>query len=122
GLGNRPWTKGRQHRVGTFDRGVDRYWVRSRQVCHYSAYFWGQLFRIADHCCDFMTCGDSLREELPADTASRCEDRKFHLTPSATTSPGVPRSEERRVGKECRSRWWTDDEKKKGEKRVMDQA
>src|SRR5213596_1643885 len=28
----------------------DRYWVRSRQVCHYSAYFWGQLFRIADHC------------------------------------------------------------------------
>src|SRR5438046_9814595 len=27
------------------------------------------------------------------------------------------RSEERRVGKECRSRWGRDDEKKKGEKR-----
>src|SRR5262245_7582066 len=28
---------------------------------------------------------------------------------------GEVRSEERRVGKECRCRWWTDDEKKKGE-------
>src|SRR5205085_9358588 len=26
------------------------------------------------------------------------------------------RSEERRVGKECRSRWWPDDEKKKGDR------
>src|SRR5262245_66579390 len=25
----------------------------------------------------------------------------------------LPRSEERRVGKECRSRWWPDDEKRK---------
>src|SRR5690625_8031677 len=29
----------------------------------------------------------------------------------------VLRSEERRVGKECRSRWWPDDEKKKEENR-----
>src|SRR5207245_4238707 len=28
-----------------------------------------------------------------------------------------PRSEERRVGKECRSRWWREEEKKKEEKR-----
>src|SRR5205814_10347961 len=32
---------------------------------------------------------------------------------SRSTSPSSVRSEERRVGKECRARWWGEDEKKK---------
>src|SRR5207253_9350147 len=52
------------------------------------------------------------------------------IDPRATSGPilmrvpkfdGPPRSEERRVGKECRSRWATDDQKKKEEEKVMTQ-
>src|SRR5438067_12096939 len=32
------------------------------------------------------------------------------------TGAGYERSEERRVGKECRSGWWAEDEKKRGKK------
>ena len=40
------------------------------------------------------------------DTTQRFLDGKFDLGPrSATGSIDIPRSEERRVGKECRSRW-----------------
>src|SRR5438876_12407366 len=35
--------------------------------------------------------------------------------PAATGGAASRRSEERRVGKECRSRWWPDHEKKKNE-------
>src|SRR5437762_12347035 len=34
-------------------------------------------------------------------------------TPAPRTGSALARSEERRVGKECRSRWWWDHEKKK---------
>src|SRR5438093_13733440 len=41
-----------------------------------------------------------------------------HVVPlgEVTTAPPSPRSEERRVGKECRSRWWpyADKKRKKG--------
>src|SRR5690625_7372365 len=37
--------------------------------------------------------------------------------PGGSGDPQRQRSEERRVGKECRSRWWPDPEKKK---RIMD--
>src|SRR5439155_9198784 len=56
----------------------------------------------------------------PAPNANSSALRKAMFTPSAPTMPGldaparismpsrVPRSEERRVGKECRSGWWAD--------------
>src|SRR5438309_9439531 len=37
-------------------------------------------------------------------------------------SNGCVRSEERRVGKECRSRWWPDHEKKKKEREKRDRG
>src|SRR5690606_39464124 len=37
--------------------------------------------------------------------------RDIHL--NQAVEEALKRSEERRVGKECRSQWWTDDEKKK---------
>src|SRR5687768_18075481 len=37
----------------------------------------------------------------------------MHAQGDPRTMNDDPRSEERRVGKECRSRWWPDDEKKK---------
>src|SRR5437868_11306697 len=42
-----------------------------------------------------------------------CQNRSF----PPWRRPGARRSEERRVGKECRSRWAPYQEKKKGEKR-----
>src|SRR5262245_66515985 len=44
----------------------------------------------------------------------RCTSAESGLRPTAASS--ATRSEERRVGKECRSRWSTYDEKKKEEK------
>src|SRR5260221_10809382 len=51
------------------------------------------------------TCGTPCEKRWPSTTAKR-----RHLPPtcgraSRTASSGTPRSEERRVGKECRSRW-----------------
>src|SRR5438034_5513128 len=45
----------------------------------------------------------------PRRRASRCRPRR-------SREDVATRSEERRVGKECRSRWWTDHEKKKKKK------
>src|SRR5438046_3277553 len=50
---------------------------------------------------------------LPARTSMRASSTNF-MTPVETKKPyRVDRSEERRVGKECRARWWQDNEKKK---------
>src|SRR5438094_3311038 len=45
--------------------------------------------------------------------ASRCA----LASPTSASCPWATRSEERRVGKECRCRWWAYHEKKKREKR-----
>src|SRR5438552_18882138 len=43
---------------------------------------------------------------------------KANADPAILLSPNfLSRSEERRVGKECRSRWWPEDEKKKNKKK-----
>src|SRR5437764_13646969 len=71
-----------------------------------------------------------VEEELPAAQGQPCECqlagcRHMQETkgpgaalPFDAGSRGPGRSEERRVGKECRSRWWRDHEKKKSERRV----
>src|SRR5438046_9808001 len=50
----------------------------------------------------------AVKEYLPADIALRA--------PDCSIAPRSERSEERRVGKECRSRWGPDQEKKKEER------
>src|SRR5689334_24580913 len=52
---------------------------------------------------------DTAAEPAPAPAAA---DKAAEPAPAAAAEP-APRSEERRVGKECRSRWRADDEKKK---------
>src|SRR5690349_20304369 len=41
----------------------------------------------------------------------RTRERHFSLFPPADTGSHCPRSEERRVGKECSCRWWPEQEK-----------
>src|SRR5690606_40332420 len=40
---------------------------------------------------------------------------QLHVPPGAVNEPTLFRSEERRVGKECRARWWPDHGKKRHE-------
>src|SRR5947207_15247812 len=54
------------------------------------------------------------RQRRPGTTG----DRRCRGSRPKSTSRGAGESEERRVGKECRSRWWRDHKKKKREKRV----
>src|SRR5207302_7868919 len=53
-------------------------------------------------------------ENEPPPSSHRC-DRARHMATAAHDADGADpppsRSEERRVGKECRSRWWTSHEK-----------
>ncbi len=78
GLGRRTRTKPGEHRVGSFDCGLERCRVRSRQVGRDDAYLSGQLLRISHDGRDVVTCGDRLLEGLPADPPGRCEDRELH--------------------------------------------
>src|SRR5438874_11909526 len=48
---------------------------------------------------------------------ARSNGKTIFLSSHLLSEVELVRSEERRVGKECRSRWWTDDEKKKRERR-----
>src|ERR1022692_5323992 len=48
--------------------------------------------------------------------AANSESGSLTFSTDVTSSRNVPRSEERRVGKEGRSRWWPDPLKKKKEK------
>src|SRR5947208_13753861 len=52
---------------------------------------------------------------LPISTSTGLDhlDDRGRRHPSSSTTPSAPRSEERRVGKECRSRWAPYHEKKK---------
>src|SRR6516165_12787326 len=53
-------------------------------------------------------CGDAIRHVRPADRA-QCEQVikcEREITASDEKGGDKQRSEERRVGKECRSRWW----------------
>src|SRR5205807_3363365 len=60
-----------------------------------------------------MTLGNQVMEKMRDDSGGRWTTRNFRVCHDApeftdrgdTDSP--PRSEERRVGKECRTRWWT---------------
>src|SRR5207253_5748306 len=52
--------------------------------------------------------------------ASRCStSRSTDVCDSSSRLPSPSRSEERRVGKECRSRWWGAQENKKGREKQM---
>src|SRR5690625_7925301 len=56
---------------------------------------------------------------LDATMSSSASAWSINQSRYSSTSPAVPtaeRSEERRVGKECRSRWWADHQKKKNMK------
>src|SRR5439155_25218849 len=51
---------------------------------------------------------------MPSGPAEQLADRWFtEFASDRTDHNGWYRSEERRVGKECRSRWWPDQKKKK---------
>src|SRR5712691_1947552 len=78
GLGRRTRTKPGEHRVGSFDCGLERCRVRSRQVGRDDAYLSGQLLRISHDGRDVVTCGDGLFEGLPTDTPGRGKDRELH--------------------------------------------
>src|SRR5262245_66687412 len=52
-----------------------------------------------------------------ADTFAAPSARRQKAPASTSSSSKKPRSEERRVGKECRSRWGLDDSKKKKEEK-----
>src|SRR5687768_18276728 len=52
-------------------------------------------------------CGNSVRNVTACPLAGVCNTESFDVTPYAKAT--AFRSEERRVGKECRSRWATDD-------------
>ena len=48
-------------------------------------------------CSHFSSVGSLIKEEI--------ENKKVAFIPTASLREGYTRSEERRVGKECRSRW-----------------
>src|SRR5690554_8019255 len=74
--------------------------LHSRKLGNWDLTFGGNLNY--DHGYMGAPVQDSLIEALYPDTLSRFSEKQM-----------VSRSEERRVGKECRSRWARDDEKKK---------
>src|SRR5438105_10014124 len=59
--------------------------------------------------------GDRWREREP----EQQRRKRVHASPNALPQDRVLRSEERRVGKECRSRWAPDNEKKKESKKYI---
>src|SRR5690348_18131098 len=57
------------------------------------------------------TAGEDLLRDLSADVeylVSRSDQRRERRAHEAAIRGQVDRSEERRVGKECRCRWWAD--------------
>src|SRR5438034_4249711 len=76
---------------------------------------------IRDHCVTgVQTCALPISKEPPRTSRSHRPSRppRSTHTPSARRSVSMARSEERRVGKECRSRWSPYHEKKKKRREV----
>src|SRR2546426_12199333 len=61
------------------DCGLERCRVRSRQVGCDDAYLSGQLLRISYDCCDVVTRGDRLVEDLAPNPSSGGDDGELHL-------------------------------------------
>src|SRR5438034_7670046 len=97
---------------------------RAIDTCSSVFFFFQAEDGIRDHCvtgvqtCALPICepeprnwrGPYLRKEIPADPWGRAY---VYKSPGDVNPDSYDRSEERRVGKECRSRWWPECEKKK---------
>src|SRR5713101_9549698 len=93
------------------------------KLCRYRFFFFSSRIRHTRLTCDWSS--DVCSSDLVTLIACRAANACFAESPACFRRNSVPRSEERRVGKECRSRWSPYHSKKKrkqteGDRRLIE--